>query len=305
MIRRLIIPVLALAGIGYAVFAVIHNQQGGAEELPATKVGSALPAIPFTSYVAGIGIIEANTTEIPIGSPVSGVVTQVYVQSGDELKAGDPLFVLDCRVQQQAVNIARAEVSLAQARLAAVDFELQLARELRESRTISRADAERRELEKVVAGAELNRARAALQAAETERERLTVRAPMDGRVLQLGVHPGQFALEGQAPGHKQPLVLFGNVEPLHLRVAVDEAEAWRLQEGAKGLAFLHANPSIQFSLSFVRIEPALVAKISLTGRSTERVDSRVLQVLYRFDKSNAPVYVGQQMDVYLEAEKRP
>lgn len=302
MIGRLIIPVLALAGIGYTVFAVVHNQRDGIAERPVTQVRSALPAVPFASYVAGVGIIEANTTEIPIGSPVSGVVAKVFVQSGEELEAGDPLFALDGRTQQEAVEIARAEVALAESRLASVDYELKLATNLREAKTIGRDEVERRKLAKAISVAELNRARAVLQAAETERERLTVRAPMRGQVLQLGVHAGQYALEGQAPGHKQPLVVFGSVKPLHLRVAVDEAEAWRLRRGAKGLAFLHANPKIQFPLSFVRIEPLLVAKTSLTGRSAERVDSRVLQVLYRFDRKGAPVYVGQQMDVYLEAK---
>jgi len=44
-----------------------------------------------------------------------------------------------------------------------------------------------------------------------------------------------------------------------------------------------------------------VPKRSLTGDSTERVDTRVLQVLYRFDRGDLPVYVGQQMDVFVEA----
>ncbi len=42
-------------------------------------------------------------------------------------------------------------------------------------------------------------------------------------------------------------------------------------------------------------------KKSLTGDSTERVDTRVLQVIYRIRDENTPVYVGQQMDIYIEA----
>jgi hypothetical protein len=45
----------------------------------------------------------------------------------------------------------------------------------------------------------------------------------------------------------------------------------------------------------------VVPKKSLTGESTERVDTRVLQVLYKFEQSKLPVYVGQQMDVFIEA----
>jgi HlyD family secretion protein len=44
-----------------------------------------------------------------------------------------------------------------------------------------------------------------------------------------------------------------------------------------------------------------VPKVSLTGQSTERTDTRVLQAIYSFDPAALPVYVGQQMDVFIEA----
>lgn len=45
----------------------------------------------------------------------------------------------------------------------------------------------------------------------------------------------------------------------------------------------------------------MVPKVSLTGQSTERTDTRVLQVIYSFDPATLPIYVGQQMDVFIEA----
>jgi hypothetical protein len=50
------------------------------------------------------------------------------------------------------------------------------------------------------------------------------------------------------------------------------------------------------------VEPFVVPKKSLTGDSTERVDTRVLQVIYRIDDKNVPVFVGQQMDVFIDAD---
>ncbi len=55
-------------------------------------------------------------------------------------------------------------------------------------------------------------------------------------------------------------------------------------------------------LQFVRFEPYVVPKRSLMGDSTERVDTRVLQVLYRFTRETLPIYVGRQMDVFIEAD---
>ena len=52
----------------------------------------------------------------------------------------------------------------------------------------------------------------------------------------------------------------------------------------------------------MRFEPYVVPKKSLTGGSTERVDTRVLQALYSFDHGQLPAYVGQQVDVFIEAK---
>lgn len=54
-------------------------------------------------------------------------------------------------------------------------------------------------------------------------------------------------------------------------------------------------------LKFVRFEPYVVPKTSLTGESAERVDTRVLQVIFSFDCGALPITVGQQMDVFIDA----
>jgi multidrug resistance efflux pump len=139
-----------------------------------------------------------------------------------------------------------------------------------------------------------------VEAQETELERRIVRAPVDGTVLRVEARPGEYALAGTAT----PLVLFGDVERLHVRVDIDENEAWRFRPGAKAHALVRGNSDLQSTLEFVRVEPYVVPKRSLTGEGTERVDTRVLQVLYAFDPKELAVYVGQQMDVFIEASLR-
>jgi hypothetical protein len=90
---------------------------------------------------------------------------------------------------------------------------------------------------------------------------------------------------------------------LHVRVDIDENDAWRLVPGAPARAFVRGNSRLSTELSFVRVEPYVVPKRSLTGDSTERVDTRVLQAVYSFDPKSLPVYVGQQMDVFIEARE--
>ncbi len=104
-----------------------------------------------------------------------------------------------------------------------------------------------------------------------------------------------------------PLILLGSAaDDLNVRVDVDENDAWRISPSAPASASLRGNPLMKVPLKFVRFEPFVVPKRSLTGDSTERVDTRVLQILYRFKRSdlNASIYVGQQMDVSIEDQTK-
>jgi len=85
-------------------------------------------------------------------------------------------------------------------------------------------------------------------------------------------------------------------------VDVDEKDSWRFKQNARAYAAPRGNAKLQFPLSFVRMEPYVVPKRNLTGDTMERTDTRVLQVIYRLPE-NAAVLVGQQMDVFIEAEQ--
>ena len=54
-------------------------------------------------------------------------------------------------------------------------------------------------------------------------------------------------------------------------------------------------------MKFVRVEPFVIPKHSLTGESTERVDTRVLQVIYAIDTGGRKLFAGQQLDVFIDA----
>ncbi len=133
---------------------------------------------------------------------------------------------------------------------------------------------------------------------ETEIERRTVRAPVDGTVLQVNIRIGEFAQSGRL---STPLMLLGGTSTLHVRVDVDEHESWRVARRPARF-YVRGNKDINGPLTFVRFEPYVIPKRSLTGESTERVDTRVLQIVYAFDPSKLPVFVGQQVDVYIEAD---
>jgi HlyD family secretion protein len=151
----------------------------------------------------------------------------------------------------------------------------------------------------LVQRAAVDQASAQVDETQAELDRLVVRALVDGEVLQVNVRPGEFVA---APAN-QALVMIGDVEKLHARVDIDEHDIHRFQPGAKASATLRGLPGDPFALSFVRVEPYVVPKRSLTGDNTERVDTRVLQVIYRIDTHDHRLYVGQQLDVFIDAPR--
>jgi multidrug efflux pump subunit AcrA (membrane-fusion protein) len=188
----------------------------------------------------------------------------------------------------------------AQARLDAAESELALERAgtWSEDLAVAKADVASAESDAAAARSEVAAADAAVRHVEVDLERLSVTAPVASRVLRVNVRAGEYA---PADRLSEPLVVLGVVKPLHVRVDIDEADAWRMREGARAEAALRGRATIRAPLAFVRFEPYVTPKKSLTGAPGERTDTRVLQAIYALEPGAMPVFVGQQVDVFLEA----
>lgn len=345
MMGRTLVPLLALCGAAFAIAAVSQ----GSQPAPVSRPVADPARPPFPSYLAGSGLIESQSQNIAIGSPLARVAAEVFVKVGDEVAAGAPLFRLEGRDLQADLESRRAAVASARARLerlraapraeelppaearvvlaeagvADLRNQVKLWEGVADRRAVTEEDLQRRRFalqqqearlvevraalallkagtwkpDLLVAEAELASAEAQLRGMETDLERLVVRAPVKGMALQVNLRAGEFAPAG-ALG--TPLILFGTVDRFHLRVDIDENDAWRFKKDAKAMAFVRGNRDFHTELRFERIEPFVLPKKSLTGDSSERVDTRVLQALYSFERNKLPVYVGQQMDVFIE-----
>jgi HlyD family secretion protein len=297
--KRFMLPVIAVAALTFGVISVLRSQA----KHETTTPPSPPPASTYTQTVAAVGLVETSTENIAVGTEIAGVVTDVCVNVGSRVSAGDPLFSIDSRATRAELITRQAVVQVAEAALAEAKYQLELGQRLTDQRVLSVEENKNRGFAAQKAEAQLAQARAQLKSTQTDLERLTVRAPVDGQVLQVKVHLGEFAPTGVL---LTPLILLGNVDNLHVRVDVEEHEAWRVRPEAKAAAAVRGNSSLKTPLTFVRFEPFVVPKKSLTGDSTERVDTRVLQVIYRIDDGDLPLFVGQQMDVFIDAgDQRP
>ena len=345
MVRKLVLPLIAVFMLGFAVYHVVRAQQTQPKLEPPVQPARS----PFGKGVAGAGLIEPRNENISVGTNLPGIVTKVFVKVRQEVVVGQPLFELDDRalrrewqIRKAALDAAKAqlvkleqmprreevpsvEAKLREAEANLVDQTDQLARtrRMRDQRAIGQEDLVRREQATSVAreqvrraeadlkllnkgawkpdlqisAASVEQARAMLDQTDMELERLTVRALSPGQVLQVNVRPGEYvnAQAGTA------LMVLGNLAQMHVRVDIDEHDIPRFDEKGKAKGTLRGDPSQGFDLEFVRVEPYVIPKKSLTGDNTERVDTRVLQVIYAVKGAKQALYVGQQVDVFIDA----
>ena len=320
--KQKLLPMMAVAVLLLATASIVRTQP----QLKTNPPPLAPPRSGFEERVAAVGLVEPRSENISIASHLPGVVERVFVAAGQEAKAGDPLIKLDTRAleaaraeraaaiaaREAAVAAAGARAAKARAALEEARRNLKFAESISDRRSISAEELARRasaveiaDAEAKTADAEVQSATAAVQAAQaaletvrTDLERSIVKAPMDGRVLQARIRPGEFAPAGPSA---EPWMVLGDVSTLHLRVDIDEYEAWRVRAGSRAVAQPRGNARLEVEAEFVRFEPLVVPKVSLTGASTERVDTRVLQAIYRLRTPDFPLYVGQQMDVFIDA----
>lgn len=352
-----LVPTLAVLAVVFAVYHVSHSQT----PLKQTKPPIMPAQSPFSSKVAGAGIVEARSENIEIAADVAGVVKRVHVIWGDKVQPRQQLVSLDARDIQAEIEVRKADLKSAEVELerlrnqprpeeippleaAVAEAEARLTRaediygrqqrltqqqvttqeELVIARTdlltaqalLKKAEADLAllkagawEQDLLVAKANVSRMRSEVDKFMVEAERHELLAPVshfaDGsdepitwEVLQINIRPGEFV----ATPPQEPILILGDAGPRRIRVDIDEYDLPRFKPTGKAVAFARGDASRSYPLDFVRVEPFVVPKRSLTGDNSERVDTRVLQVIYEFAEPANDVYVGQQMDVFIETE---
>jgi RND family efflux transporter MFP subunit len=301
--------ILALIGIIGGTMLVLHLKKPATPSVPLVEPSSA----PYADSIGARGIVEGVNENVRIAPNLPGLIEEVNVKVGDHVTKGEPLFRQDSRDAVAKVEAQKAQVNLLEAKVAEAEVlvadrqdSYNRIQKLRSQDVASEDDRQRkyyalRQAETALASsrADLDLARAQLDQATVTLDLLTVRAPRDAEVLLVDLRAGEYV--GVSPADpNSPVLLLGETDHLQLRADVDEDSASRVRQGAPAVAFIKGMRSEPIPLRFVRIEPYVTVKKSLTGESTERVDTRVLQVIYQFDKTSLPVYVGQQMDVFIE-----
>lgn len=149
-----------------------------------------------------------------------------------------------------------------------------------------------------VASALLAQKQAEVAALDLLIERMTVRAPRAGVVLRRSVEPGEFA----SPTRATPLLILGDLSNLAVRAQIDEEDIALVRRDSRAVARTRGAVVRDVPLRLVRIEPYARPKSDLLGTNAERVDTRVIDVLFEVTAAEGTaLYPGQALDVFIDS----
>ena len=313
---RVFLPAIAVIGIAGSVIYIASSQPDRSLANPVETPAKTPAAQRQSGSVVGTGVVEPSSETVDIAAHVSGVVARVFVRPGDQVAAGQPLLEIDSRTARAAVSEAAAQAATARQSMAAAATALKVAqnqhalyqsvddaRAVSQQEVITRRDTvANARAELAVATAQARQAEAQLAQARVELDRHTVRAPAAMEVLQVDTRAGEFA---GTQGSASVLMKLGATKPLHIRLDIDENQIERLDMGKAAVISPRGDARRQVTATFVRAEPLIVPKVSLTNSATERVDVRVLQLIFALPDGERGFFVGQQVDGFVPAKAKP
>jgi HlyD family secretion protein len=266
---------------------------------------------PYANGIYAEGIIEsyqAHGENINIYPEVAGTITQILVSEGKVVKKGTPLLLIDDSVQRATVEQQRAQVELASANLKSAQDQLNKQKKSYElePRSVSKNDLDNAENAASVAKANVEVVQKQYELAQTLLSKYRIKAPADGTILSINTAVGSYistqgTYDTYTRGSCPVLVMGGSQAYIGVRCYIDEILIHRLPETSHMNATMHIRGTdISIPLEYVRLQPYVTPKIELSNQRAERVDVRVLPVIFRFERpKNIDIYPGQLVDVYI------
>jgi HlyD family secretion protein len=264
IIRLLFIGLLIAGGVGAWFW---WNQRVQAQNYVAPYTTEAIRRGDIRLTITATGNLQP-TNEVTIGSELSGTTLEVYVDTNDRVKKGQPLAKLDTSKLLQQTESSRASVASAKAKVTQVqatltEAEASLGR-LKELNRISGgkipskaemdtaiATTSRAKADLLTAEAAVLESQAQVKINERDLEKAVIKSPIDGIVLTRSLEPGQtVAASFTAP---ELFIIAENLEHMELLVAVAEADIGRLAEGQKATFTVDAWPDRSFTASVKKV----------------------------------------------------
>lgn len=218
--------VLALIG-AWAIFEVLHRPQkeAGPTPIDVQVTQAATRAVP--AIVDAVGKVVAHDS-VEVRPQTGGVIRQVLIEDGQQVRAGQKLFVLDSAALQASLTQARAQWAHDQALADDAAAAARRMKPLAEREFVTAREYESAVHTRISLQASADATKATIAQARIALGYATVTAPIDGKAGAILVKPGALVTADNA----MPLVVINAVEPVDLQFSVPQAAIDRIRSAA-------------------------------------------------------------------------
>jgi HlyD family secretion protein len=202
---------------------------------------------------------------VEIKSKASGEITSVTVQTGDEVKKGQQLVLVDRRIPLATLRMAQANRIVAQATLKNAQAQRKRMDDLWATKSVTEQDHDNAVLAEASANAQVVKARTDVDNAQIAFDDTDVKAPRDGVVLTKNVDVGSVIASATGTvGGGTVLMKMANLDTVAVRAMVDETDIGKLQPGLSVTITVDAYPNRTFTGQVLKIEPQSVVQQNVT-----------------------------------------
>ena len=305
--KNKIIIALAILGVVLAIATAFYWGQRQNPLPPAFTPASN----PYESGIYAEGIVEAlqaSGSNVNIYPEVAGTVNQISVKEGQDIAAGAPLLSMDDSVQRATTQQAKAQIAVARASLKTAEdaYQKQRAAADIDSRAVSKDSLDSARDAVGLAKANLDVSQKQYETAASLLAKYHIHALSAGKVISINTALGSYiSAQGVYDTYtqqNQPIMVIGaSGDALAVRCYIDEVLLQKLPSMSDIDAYMFIRGSnTKVPLKIVRFQPNVSPKIELSNQRAERVDVRVLPVIFSFDKpKELTIYPGQLVDVYV------
>ena len=210
------------------------------------------------------GVVEPINV-IEVKSKASGLITEMPVETGTNVRPGDLLVQVDTRDVKSQYEQSLADVRAAEARVEVVTAQRKRSDDLFSQRIITAQEHEATQLDFANSQAQLVRSRASLDLAQQRMDDATVRAPVSGTVIEKTVSVGQVITSATgAFGGGTTLLKMADLTKVRVRALVNETDIGSVRSGLPATVVVDAYPDRPFRGTVEKIEPQAVVQQSVT-----------------------------------------
>ncbi len=217
----------------------------------------------IVSSVEATGTVEPIRI-IEVKSQAGGEVLELPIELGDNVEQGTLLARIDPRDVRNSFAQAEADLDVANAQNEVAQRQLERIQALHESDIVTAEELENANLSAANARASLVRATTNLELAEDKLDDVTLRAPIDGTVVERSVEQGQVVTGTRDLTGGTVLVRMADLNEVQVRTLVDETDIGRLTPGLPAQITVEAHPNRTFRGALLKIEPQAVVEQNVT-----------------------------------------